>query len=57
MGASTMLSRVNTLGNVGYGEELDNDLRTEEVRGKPSRFADSETWAKPNLRKTIQKNI
>ena len=26
MGASTMLSRVNTLVNVGYGEELDNDL-------------------------------
>ena len=41
MGASTMLSRVNTLVNVGYGEELDNDLR--------SSFADSETWAKPNL--------
>ena len=28
MGASTMLSRVNTLVNVGYGEELDNDLRS-----------------------------
>ena len=27
MGASTMLSRVNTLVNVGYGEELDNDPR------------------------------
>ena len=27
MGASTMLSRVNTLVNVGYGEELDNDLQ------------------------------
>ena len=38
MGASTMLSRVNTLFNVGYGEELDNDLR--------SSFA--------NSRKTIQ---
>ena len=25
MGASTMLSRVNTLVNVGYGEEMDND--------------------------------
>ena len=46
MGASTMLSRVNTLVNVGYGEELDNDLRRDEVRGKPSSFADSETWAK-----------
>ena len=28
MGASTMLSRVNTLINVGYGEELDNDSRS-----------------------------
>ena len=28
MGASTMLSRVKTLVNVGYGEELDNDLRS-----------------------------
>ena len=28
MGASTMLSRVNTLVNVGYGEELDNDPRS-----------------------------
>ena len=26
MGASTMLSRVSTLDNYGYGEELDNDL-------------------------------
>ena len=53
MGASTMLSRVNTLVNVGYGEELYNDLRTDEVRGKPSSFVDSETWEKPNLRNTI----
>ena len=28
MGASTILSSVNTLVNVGYGEELDNDLRS-----------------------------
>ena len=28
MGASTMLSRVNTLVNVGYGEEFNNDLRS-----------------------------
>ena len=28
MGASTMLSRVNALVNVGYGEELDNDPRS-----------------------------
>ena len=27
MGASTMLSRVSTLVNYGYGEELDNDPR------------------------------
>ena len=45
MGASTMLSRVNTLVNVGYGEELYNDLR--------SSFADSETWAKPTLRSSF----
>ena len=46
MGASTMMSRVKTLVDVGYGEEWDNDLR--------SSFADSETWAKPNLRNAIQ---
>ena len=46
MGESTMLSRVSTLVNVGYGEELDNDLR--------SSFANSETWVKPNPRNTIQ---
>ena len=28
MGASTMLSRVITLVNIGYGEELDNDPRS-----------------------------
>ena len=68
MGASTMLSRVKTLVNVGYGEELDNDLRfckttslscfaDSETWAKPnlgSSFANSETWAKPNLRNTIQ---
>ena len=61
MGASTMLSRVNTLVNVGYGEELDNDLRTgsvcgyptDEVRGKPSGYTNSETWAKSNLRSSF----
>ena len=55
MGASTMLSRVNTLVNVGYGEELDNDLRTDsvcgyptdEVRGKPSGYTNGETWQSP----------
>ena len=28
MGASTMLNRVSILVNIGYGEELDNDLRS-----------------------------
>ena len=28
MGASTMLNRVSTLVNIGYREELDNDLRS-----------------------------
>ena len=61
MGASTMLNRVSTLVNVGYGEELDNDLRSSftdsrsgytnsETCVKPN----SETWVKPNLRNTIQ---
>ena len=46
MGASTILSRVNTLVNVGYGEEFEGETR--------SSYTDSETWAKPNLRNTIQ---
>ena len=62
VGASTMLSRVNTLVNVGYGEELDNDLRTDsvcgyptdEVRGKPSGYTNGETWAKPNLGSSLE---
>ena len=54
MGASKMLSRVNTLVNVGCGEELDNDLRNCKTTSLSS-FADSETWAKPNLRNAIQK--
>ena len=70
MGASTMLSRVNTLVNVGYGEELDNDLRTDsvcgyptgEVRGKPSSLVNHEQSSLENheqssftnLRNTIQ---
>ena len=47
MGASTMLSRVNTLVNVGYGEELDprsgytnNDLRSRFANLRSS-FTDS----------------
>ena len=69
MGASTMLSRVNTLVNVGYGEELDNDLRssftdlrTDEVRGKQSLLENHEQSSLENheqssftdLRKAIQ---
>ena len=69
MGASTMLSRVNTLVNVGYGEELDNDLRsglvnheqssftdlrTDEVRGKQSSLENHEPSSFNNLRNTIQ---
>ena len=62
MGASTMLSRVNTLVNVGYGEELDNDLRTDEVRGKQSSLETHEQSSLENheqssftdLRKAIQ---
>ena len=54
-GASTMLSRVNTLVNVGYGEELDNDLRTDEVRGKQSSLENHEQRLFTDLRKAIQK--
>ena len=42
-------------------EKLDSDLRTDEVRGKPSSlenheqssFTNGETWAKPNLRSSF----
>ena len=54
MGASTVLSRVNTLVNVEYGEELDNDLRTGEVRGKPSSLVRHEQSSFSYLRNTIQ---
>ena len=62
MGASTMLSRVITLVNVGYGEELDNDLRTDsvcgyptdEVRGKPCSLVNNEQSSFTDLRKAIQ---
>ena len=53
MGASTMLSGVNTLVNVVYGEELDNDLRSSLENHEQSSFTNSATWAKPNLRNTI----
>ena len=54
LGASTMLNRVSTLVNIGYGEELDNDLRSSFANSR-SGFANSETWVKPNPRNTIQK--
>ena len=62
MGANTMLSRVNPLVNVGYGEELDNDLRTDsvcgyptdKVRGEPSGYTNGETWAKSNLGSSLE---
>ena len=38
MGASTMVSRANTLVNVGCGEELEGETR--------SSYTDSETWSK-----------
>ena len=46
MGASTMLSRVNTLVNVGYGEELDNDLRSSLVNHEQSSFTDLQNTIK-----------
>ena len=52
MGASTMLNRVSTLVNIGYGEELDNDLQSSFANSR-SGFANSETWVKPNPRNTI----
>ena len=53
MGASTMLNRVSTLINIGYGEELDNDVRSSFANSR-SGFAKSETWVKPYPRNTIQ---
>ena len=60
MGASKMLSRVKTLVNVGYGEELEDETRTksdssiceagsmikEEYIDRGSSYTDSETWSK-----------
>ena len=40
MGASTMLSRVNTLVNVGYGEELEGETRSSLVNHEQSSFTD-----------------
>ena len=46
MGASTMLSKVNTLVKVGYGEELDGETRNSLVNLEQSSYTDSETWSK-----------
>ena len=54
MGASTMLSRVNTLVAVGYGEELDNDLRSSLVNHKQSSLENHDQSSFINLRNTIQ---
>ena len=40
MGASTMLSKVNTLVNVGYGEELEGDTRSRLVNHERSSYTD-----------------
>ena len=40
MGASTMLSRVNTLVNVGYGEELEGEARSSLVNHEQSSYTD-----------------
>ena len=60
MGASTILNRLSTLVNVGYGEELDprSGYTSSETWTKPNSETwarpNSETWVKPNLRNTIQ---
>ena len=56
MGASTMLSGVHTLVNVGYGEDLDNDLRTDEVRGKPSSLINHEQSSLKNHKQSSLEN-
>ena len=40
MGASTMLSKVNTLVNVGYGEELEGEKRSSLVNHEQSSYTD-----------------
>ena len=40
MGASTMLSKVNTLVNVGYGEELEGETRSSLVNHEQSSYTD-----------------
>ena len=54
MGSSTMLTRVNTLNNVAYGEELDNDLRSSFENHKQSSLENHEQSSFTNLQKAIQ---
>ena len=54
MGASTLLSRVNTLVNVGYGEELDNDLRSSLENHEQSSLENHEQSSFTDLRKAMQ---
>ena len=54
MGASTMLSRVNTLVKVGYGEGLDNDLRSSLENHEQSSLENHEQNLFTNLRNAIQ---
>ena len=46
VGASTMLSKVNTLVNVGYRDELEGETRSSLVNHEQSSYTDSETWSK-----------
>ena len=55
MGASTMLSRVSTLVNFGYGEELDNDPRSGYTNSQ-SGYNKNETWVKPNSEPRVKPN-
>ena len=54
MGASTMLSGVSTLVNVGYGKELDKDIRSGYTKSETWVKPKSETWVKPNPRNKFQ---
>ena len=44
MGASTMLSKLNTLVNVGYGEELEGETRSSWVYYEQSSYTDLRSW-------------
>ena len=44
MGAITMLSKVNTLVNVGYGEELEGETRSSLVNHEQSSYTDQSNY-------------